>query len=196
MEAYTKQLQGKYVPRNMKVIYYYVDNIEVKETNVLQIDFSVATKRLNVESISNWNGVLENSKISCQWVLWFEVKELSGDRFLYTVTKLQRPAGYDLEKYQTSGQKEKDEYNQKYKAEKSYEQKQFTYKIEKGICYISYDSGSTWKKVPIELNSLVEVGDGNTFYNKLQDRSYIITPKKTAFVYGGTRKSSLKIAYS
>jgi photosystem II stability/assembly factor-like uncharacterized protein len=116
--------------------------------------------------------------------------------FIYTVTKLQRPAGYDLEKYQTSGEKERDEYKYEYEAEIPYESKQYIYKIENKICYVSYDKGSTWKGVPVPLDTLVAVGDSRPYYNKLQEKSYVITPEKTAFVYGGTMENPLMVTYS
>lgn len=196
LEAYTKQYKKLFVPNNQKLKEYHIDKIEIKENNVIQMDFYVVTKKIDKSIVPNWNGVLEDNKIKCQWVLWFKETDTPKGKFIYTVTKLQRPAGYDLEKYQTSGQKEKDEYNQKYVNEIPYDKKQYTYKIEKGLCYVSYDQGSTWKEVPVALNSLVEVGDGNSYYNKLQEKSYILTPEKTAFVYGGTRKNSLKFTHS
>ena len=45
------------------------------------------------ENTFGWNG-LKDERIQCQWVL-FEKKEID-DTTVYTVTKLQRPAGYDL----------------------------------------------------------------------------------------------------
>jgi hypothetical protein len=196
LEAYTEQYRGKYVPRNQKIVEHSIGNIEIKETNVIQVDFSVVTKKLNERIAVNWNGTLEENKINCQWVLWFKVETNPEGTFIYTVTKLQRPAGYDLEKYQTSGEKERDEYKYKYEAEIPYEKQQYTYKIENRICYVSYDKGITWKEVPVPLETLVAVGDGRPYYNKLQEKSYVITPEKTAFVYGGTREKPLMMTYS
>jgi hypothetical protein len=61
---------------------------------------------------------------------------------------------------------------------------------------VSYDKGSTWKEVPVPLKTLAAVGDGRAYFNKLQEKSYVIMPEKTAFVYGGTREDSLMITYS
>jgi hypothetical protein len=196
LEAYTEQYRGKYVPGSQKLLEYSIEGIEIKEANVLQIDFSIVTKKLTQRIASRWNGILEKDRIECQWVLWFDDKTTSANTFVYTLKKLQRPAGYDLEKYQTNGQKERDEYKQEYEAEVPYEKHQYTYKIENGICYVSYDKGNTWKEVPVPLKTLTEVGDGRAYYNKLQENSYVITPEKTAFVYGGTRENSLMITYS
>ena len=196
LEVYTEQYRQKYMPRSEKLIDYWIDDIEVKESNVIQIDFSIVTAHLDERTTSVWNGVLKEDKICCQWVLWFDKKPSSDGTIIYTVTKLQRPAGYDFENYQTSGEKEKDEYEHKYIDEIPCEQQQYTYKIENRICSVSYDKASTWQEVPVSLKALAEDGDGHSNYNQLQQGSYLITPEKTAFVYGGTRDNNLMITYS
>jgi hypothetical protein len=196
LEAYTAQYRKGYVPRYLRLVEYSTSNIEVKEEGVIQIDFSIVTKKLDERTSSKWNGVLEQKSVKCQWVLWFKEEVASNGNYIYTAEKLQRPAGYDLEKYQTSGQKEKDENKQKYEAEIPYEKKQYTYKIENKTCFVSYDEGSTWKRVPVSIEKLTAVGDGRPYLNKLQEGSFVITPKKTAFVYGGTREAPLTVIYS
>lgn len=196
LEAYTEQYRGKFVPWNQKLMEYSLDNIEIKETNVIQMDFSLVTQKLDEKTASNWKGFIQENKIKCQWVLWFKEEPGREGKLIYTVIRLQRPAEYDFVKYQTSGKKERDEYKYEYEAEVPYEQKQYTYKIENKVCYVSYDAGSTWKEVPVKLETLVEVGDGRPYSNKLQEKSYVITPEKTAFVYGGTRKNPLMMTYS
>jgi len=196
LEAYTEQYRGKFVPRNQRLIEYSIDGIEVKETNVIQIDFAIVTKKLDEGSAYDWNGVVDENKVKSQWVLWFKEETNPEGTFTYTATKLQRPAGYDLERYQISGEKERDEYKHEYEAEIPYENQQYTYKIENRIVYVSYDNGSTWKEVHVPLEALVAVGDGRPYYNKLQEKSYVITPEKTAFVYGGTRDNPLMMIHS
>lgn len=145
LESYAEQYKSFYASKSQRIAQYSIDNLEIKEANVVQVDFSVVTKKLKAESASKWNGVLEKDKVKCQWVLWFK-EEASGEGgYIYTLTKLQRPAGYDLEKYQTSGQKERDEYKKKHEAEIPYEKQQYTYKIENKICYLGYNGGSSWK---------------------------------------------------
>lgn len=196
LEAYTEQYRKSYVPRYQRLEEYYISNIEVKEEGVLQIDFSIATKQLEERTYLEWNGVLEQNSVKCQWVLWFKEEEASDGNYIYTAERLQMPVEYDLEKYQTSGQKEKDEYKQKYEAEIPYEKRQYTYKIENKTCYVSYDEGSTWIQVPVPIDKMTAVGDGRAYLNKLQEGSFVITPKKTAFVYGGTREFPLTVIYS
>ncbi|KGK83911.1 hypothetical protein DP73_19325 [Desulfosporosinus sp. HMP52] len=99
LESYLEQYKGRYVPWGQKVAEYSIDQIENREADVIQIDFSVVTKNLNAANASKWNGVIEVNKIKCQWVLWFNVEPSEEGTYIYTVTKVQRPAGYDLEKY-------------------------------------------------------------------------------------------------
>ncbi|MEH7076523.1 WD40/YVTN/BNR-like repeat-containing protein [Neobacillus drentensis] len=196
LEAYIGQYRKGYVPRDRRVVEYSTSHMEVKEDGVLQIDFSIVTRKLDERTSSIWNGVLEQNSVKCQWVLRFRKDVTSDGNYIYKVDKLQSPAGYDLEKYQTSGQKERDEYKQKFEAEIPYEKKQYTYKIENKTCYVSYDEGLTWKQVPVSINKLTAVGDGRPYLNQLQEGSFIITPEKTAFVYGGTREAPLTLVYS
>lgn len=196
LKEYMGQYQQKYLPRNKKIINYTIDSINVLENNIIQINFSVVPKKLNENLAFLLNGAVQEDKIQCQWVLWFSEKPTSNENSIYTVTKFQRPAGYDLEKYNTSGEKEKDEYKNKYVNEVPYKEQKYTYKIQDRILYVSYDGGKAWKEVPVSLEALVQVGDGKAYYNKLQEGSYVITPEKTAFIYGGSRESELMITYT
>lgn len=195
LDKYISQYQRKYVARNKKINSYAIDSIEVKEENIIQINFLIEPEQIDEEIDYNLNGIIKNNKISIQWVLWFEEEELDEET-IFTVKKIQRPAGYDLEKYQASGEKERDEYENEHVTEIPYGKKQYTYKIEDQTCYVSYDGGTNWIELPISLETLVETGDGNDYYNQLQEGSYIVSPEKTAFVYGGNRENPLMITYS
>jgi len=99
MEAYTTQLKGWYVPKTQRVKEYYIENIEVKEANVVQVNFSIVIEKVKESSSVKWNGILEGNKIKCQWVLRFQEEVNQKGNPIYTAV---RPAAYDLEKYQTS----------------------------------------------------------------------------------------------
>ena len=196
IEVFSEQFYQRYLPQNQKLVDYYIEDIYILEDNVIQIDFTVATKLMDEESASIWKGSLVDSKIQSQWVVWFDKENTVNDTIIYTAMKLQSPAGYDLEKYQTSGEKEKDEFEHEYIDEIPFEEMQYTYKIENNKCYASYNRGNTWVEVPVNLETLAEIGDGHSYYNQLQKGSYLITPEKTAFVYGGTNQSDFMITYS
>ncbi len=107
----------------------------------------------------------------------------------------------------------KEEYDKKYKAaddisRQAYD-KEFTqqakepqlnaictYRIYNDICSVSYDSGKGWADVPISLKELCSVMDGNSYFNKLQAGSYVISPERTILAYGGTKDTALSIIKS
>ena len=202
LDAYLAQYQRKYVPGNMKIDDYEIEDITVldEENKVIQIDFSTKPKsdepNYSEADSQLQDGIEEESKLKYQWVLWFNTTAGENDETIYEVYKIQRPAGYDLEQYNTSGQREIDEYEQEYMDEIPYEEKKYTYKIENETCFVSYDYGETWIEVPVALETLATVGDGNSYYNKLQEGSYLISPEKTSFVYGGTHETGLMVIYT
>lgn len=60
---------------------------------------------------------------------------------------------------------------------------------------VSYDSGETYKEVPMDIETLCEIEGDNVYYNQLQEGAYVIG-KKTAIVYGGTKDTPLSVIYS
>ncbi|MGM9988406.1 MAG: WD40/YVTN/BNR-like repeat-containing protein [Bacillaceae bacterium] len=197
LDNYMAQYQQKYVSNDKEIEKYEIDDITVldEKNKVIQIDFTIEAKGKGEEAPLE-GGMAEGPKTKYQWVLWFKTTEAGNDEITYEVYKTQRPAGYDLEIYNTSGQKEKDEYEREYIKEIPFEERLYTYKIENKKCFVSYDAGESWVEVPVPIETLAKVGDGNSHYNQLQEGSYIITPEKTAFVYGGTRETGLEIIYT
>jgi hypothetical protein len=164
---------------------------------VIQINFTVIPKVVNDKNVSLWKGVLKGSQIQCQWVLWLNKQAMTDGAMAYSVFQQQTPAGYDLQKYNESEQKSKDENYQQAIKETSGQQNQYTYKIDNNKCSISYNGGKTWIEVPLVLKRLVSVGDGTPNYYALQEGSYLISPQKTAFLYGGGGSvTGLEIIYS
>ena len=200
LDSYIAQYQQKYVPHDKKITNYEIEDLIVldEENKVIQIDFYIEGKwkQKDESTAPIEGGMVDGSTIRYQWVLWFNITEQKNNERIYEVNKLQRPAGYDLELYNTNGQKEKDEFEQKYRNEIPYDETQYTYKIENKKCFVSYDGGQSWKEVPVPIETLAEVGDGHSHYNQLQEGSYVITPEKTAFVYGGTMETGLMIVYT
>lgn len=199
LESYTQQYQQKYIQQSKILKAYTIDKTVVLENGinkVLQIDFIIIPQIMNDKSTSLWNGFAAGPQIQCQWVLWFNKETAADGTVVYKVTKLQRPAAYDQEKYNASPEKLKDEYEREFVNEIPFKKEQYTYKIHNKKCSVSYDGGTTWIEVSLDLETLVTIGDGNTSYNKLQEGSYRITPEKTIFIYGGTSKKGLSCIYS
>ena len=198
LDGFLEQYQQPYLSSLRTLEEWYISDIEELENGqylAVLCEFTATPQRAGGEIFQDW-GMQNGGEISCQWVLWFERTQLSDGRFRYDMTLKETLASYELGKYQGSGQQAQDEYNQEFIDEIPYEQTEYTYKIEDEVCSVSLDGGKNWTELPISLEALCTVGDGNSYYNQLQEGSYLITPEKTAFVYGGTWERGLSILYS
>jgi hypothetical protein len=66
LEAYTEQYRG-FVLWNQKLIEYSINDIEIKEPNVIQIDFSIVTKKLDEKDAYKWN-LYSNKATKACWI--------------------------------------------------------------------------------------------------------------------------------
>lgn len=164
-----------------------IQTLENAERKIVQIDFSFKPRTLLPEAFSDWSAVYSGEDLlECQWVVEFDISAVPEDgRAAYTASKIERPATYDLEQYNASGQKERDEYEQEFLADQPYEPAMYTYKIENKVCRVSFDGGGSWVETPLPVDQLDYYVDGHFKYNELKTGSYIISPQKTAILYGG-----------
>ena len=202
-KSYMEGYESFLIPVKQQIKGYEVKSYTTLETGdnpVVQIDFTISPRVKNQDLTLAFEGFEEKGEIHCQWVLW--LKESVAQEETYIITRVGRRAQYDAEIYYESGEQEKDEYEQEFIEEIPYTQTMYTYKIDNEKCYVSYDGGQMWIEVPIDLETLVKVSDGHSSYNKLQEGSYLISPNKTAFVFGGAYNaeekgfSPLKLIYS
>lgn len=131
--------------------------------------------------------------ILVQWVVW-----LCYDESARTITaaNITTRGAYDLEVYHASGQAEKDAVYHQYQEEVPPSDQQYTYKIAGGQLSVTYDKGVSWLPVPLSIDQINYYADGGHLTtNRLQEGSYVITPEKTAFLYGGG-SNPLRCVYS
>ncbi len=191
---YANQNMQKYQKKSESLTAFTVTSVTVldEEYSIVQVDFEAQMKEENSPYFTYW-GIEEGNKLTGQWVLYLNFNEASNGKTYCYIKDRTTVAAYDLSKYNSSGQKEMDEYDTEYIKERPYEKKQYTYKIENKVLSVSYDAGSTWIKVPVNFDSLT---DGRDYKNKLPEGSYQITKDKTVIVYGGTTNTPLTIIYS
>lgn len=189
IESLIEQHQQPYISIADKIGSYEIESVEVLEDGgrkVARIDFVLVLSNPKSDEFADWGLVYDENAISGQWVVTFSVSEAKEQGMTeYTVENLQRPAAYDLEKYNASGQAEVDELEHELNEQVPYDKTQCTYKIENEICSVSYDGGDTWIQTPLPLEQLEYYVDGNFKTNELCEGSYIISPQKTVILYGG-----------
>jgi len=193
------QHQQPYLRAEDRIQEYQLDAVNILENaerKIVQLDFFIQTQVAESETFDSWGGVYEGTRLEAQWVVEYLTSPPSiGDDISYMATDIRTPAAYDIEQYNASGQKERDEYYEEFHGEKPYDKTKYTYKIENEICSVSFDGGASWVETPLPLAQLDYNVDGHFKYNELQAGSYIISPEKTVLLYGG-HEAPLSLVYS
>ena len=188
-EALTSQHQQDYIKSSDRIDSYEIDDIKVledKQRKIVQIDFSLDIADPNAASFEYWELGTDGDEVSAQWVVTFDVSQSKTDGMLnYKAVNVQRPAAYDLENYNASGQADADALEHELSGQRPYDDIQYTYKIESETCSVSYDGGASWIQTPLPIEQLDYYVDGHFKSNELREGSYIISPEKTALLFGG-----------
>lgn len=188
-ESLAAQHQQPYLRRADRIRSYDLGDIKVLEKggrDIVQLDFDLELTVPDSDAFGDWGLVYGDDGISAQWVVTFDISGPSPEGLKnYTATKIERPAAYDLEIYNSSGQKERDELAYEMNEDKPFDPAQYPYKIENGVCSVSYDGGNTWVVTPLPVDHLDYYVDGHFKTNELREGSYVISPEKTVLLYGG-----------
>ena len=219
---YMEQFKQKGIEKELLIKDYKANLLS---DNVIEIDFTIKSKKSSPELERVLAGIYDSklSLIKCKWILKYEIinnnekiyYKVIGERDPYIDFKSKEEINVQLEKKENIDEKNKTdgEYDKKYteadeKSNKEY-YKDFidesmlsqkyetnTYRIQDDNCSFSCNNGKTWINVPISLEELCKICDGHSNYNKLQDGSYIISPERTIFTYGGIKEIPLSIIKS
>jgi photosystem II stability/assembly factor-like uncharacterized protein len=204
LQDYMEQYKQKGLESNLCVKSYAVSKMEVMEEGIIKINLEVTPKEESQVLAQMLDGTydMEKQAINCQWILGYEKKikdaNAKGKKVLYTVTEAFAPGSYQNDQYNLSEEKQIEEYESEYMVQTKEAKiaSKNTYRIFGNTCSISNDNGKTWTKVPIAIEKLCKSADGNSYYNQLQNGSYILDEEKAIFVFGGTPETRLSIVKS
>jgi len=158
-------------------------NVEINDTDVLDeknntvlISFSAVRGDSTSEYFSSWKGVLEEGRLHCDWVVKFDIdNHYDGTATIY-VDSMLTPEDYGI--YQ---------YNESIKANENnnsdLENELTNYVIRDSALYVTYDGGGSYVAVPVALDNLMIVENGNA--RELKPGCAIVSTTKTAIIYGG-----------
>jgi hypothetical protein len=222
---YMKQFKQKGLDKALIVNDYSIKKAELLGANVIEIDFAINSQKSNPKLEKIVDGTFDSKSwlINCQWVLKYQ-SSIEKGKIYYRVTDVYDPGKkyknnefkeVELKKEESAGADKttKEAYDKKYKTADDVSREAYnkefmqqakeprlneinTYRIYNDICSISYDRGKNWTNVPIALEELCRVMDGNSYFNKLQNGSYVISPERTILTYGGTKNTALSIIKS
>ena len=225
LEDYMNQFKQKGLDKKLIIKNYTITKSELLGDNIIEFEFNIKSQKDNPELVKILDGKYEAKSwlIKCQWILKYEIidknkkiyykvvdeydeaKEYKNDEFKEVEQKQEEMTGMDKKtkeeydkKYKEADDRSREAYNKEFMEQSSEPQvdNENTYRIYNDKCSISYNNGKKWSDVPVSLEELCYVVDGNSYYNKLQTGSFIINSEGTILTYGGTQKVPLSIIKS
>ncbi|MBI6874820.1 WD40/YVTN/BNR-like repeat-containing protein [Clostridium aciditolerans] len=151
-----------------------------KDEMVVKVDFDLIPQ--NNKTHKSW-GKIKNGKLEASWIL--KIKIL--DNYTYKII--------DKEKSKGSNNKSKIVMEAE-KNKKSLGKINRSYYLDGHNIKVTYDKGESWINVPIDAKVLFDRGEPLKNTDELQNGSFIITPKNTSFVYGGSDRLPITVLIS
>ena len=187
IKEFTGQYTKRFVARSQALRNVEITEITVldESENVVMISFSAELKNLESEYFSSWDGISDNGKMLCEWVVKFDVDELGDNTANVYADTIQSSEEYGIAAYNASlkNQNETKVADNSSLAQLDKEKSLCIYEIKNQVLSVSYDGGEKFITVPVDFDNLMS---GQQDKGKLALGSYLIGSEKTAFLYGGT----------
>lgn len=188
INAYVRQYMNEYLPANKAVRKVSIDNIETlnEDEHIALISFSVILKNPSTDCFISWDGITDNGRLKCEWVIGYYLDAHSDNTASVYVASVMSPEEYGIAQYnEKAGVTASKEDTSNTSAERLTK-----YIIRDNILSVTYDGGQHYTTVPVDIeNLLFEANSTST----LKDGSYMITTSKTAFIYGGKTGAADKV---
>lgn len=160
---------------------------------VLLISFSAGLNDTNTDNFEEWNGILDNGRMHCEWVVEYIIdNHYDGTATIY-VSSIMSPEDYGIE------QSVKNNITSAI-TEDATESSYAYYQIKNNFLSVTYDGGERFINVPVDISKLPVVDNGSTGSQSLAKGSYIVSTTRTAFLYGGSingaSKTPLTVVYT
>ncbi len=198
---FLEQYSQKYVPSSLKLTINSIDEpiIIDGDENICLITFSASNLTGKYDAFTSWNPNVDGDKFECAWVVTFNLDKHNDGSATISVKSISSPEDYGIEDYSNGNIVAIDNKD----IDDSKSTSLIHYEIKNDTLGITYDGGTSFANVPIDINSLMmaeNTVDGDDAA-KTQDKttvsstelkkgSYYMTTTKTAFMYGGKVTSS------
>lgn len=186
IREFTAQYTQKYLAwsKQLKKITLNKTQILNESENTVLISFSAGMNEHDSENFASWNGVLDDGRISCEWVVSFYIdNHYDGTATIY-VKSIDTPEDYGIAQYNQNKKNNVD------KVDETQKKSLTNYEIKNNTLSVTYDGGEKYINVPVDTSNLLFSGDSTT---ELKKGSYYISTTKTAFVYGGKVSGNNKV---
>ena len=188
INAYIRQYMSEYLPSNKAVKKMNIDSIEVlnEDEHIALISFSVYLKNTASDYFLSWDGITDNGKLKCEWVIGYYIDAHIDNTASVYVASAMSPEEYGIAKYNektgvSAGKEDTTKASTDLLAR---------YIIRDNILSVTYDGGEHYTTVPVDIENLMFESNSSS---TLKEGSYMITTSKTAFIYGGKANLSDKM---
>ena len=188
---FTSQYTQKYLSRSKKLEKVDIHQTKILEekTNTVFISFSAIVDEDNYENFIAWDGVVDNGKLICEWVVSFNIdNHYDGTATIY-VKSIVTPEEYGITMYNESKKNSVAEKADVTGAEEN-ENEMVFYRIKNSALTVTYNKGERYITVPVNVSDVLYEDNSK---DKLKYGSYCINTTKTAFLYGGKRNGNDRI---
>lgn len=185
IREYLAQYTQKYLSSSKAVRKVSIDESRVLDeaNNIVMVSFSVKPVNNTTEYFSSWQGVLDEGRLKCEWVVEFDLdNHYDGTATVY-VRSMLTPEDYGMYRYNESIRNDVEDTESDGNTLTSYV-------IKDSTLYVSYNGGESYVAVPVAYDNLFTKDSDNA---SLRDGCYTISTTKTAVMYGGKSDGSEKI---
>ena len=190
IENYIAQYRQKYVSYAKYITKSGVDSVSLLDlsNNTVLISFWIIPQDLNSDYFSSWEGIQDDGKIKCEWVVSFYLDNNYDNTARLYVTSVMSSEDYGLKQYYAK--QGVDSGGDTEVTSNSNKDQLANYSIKDNSLLVTYD-GEKYVSVPVSYSYLMY--EDNNSATTLKEGSYMITTEKTAFVYGGKTANNTRI---
>lgn len=158
---------------------YTIDQVTMIAGNlkefVILATFTVQSDMAKETGNCTWGNINDQGVVACQKMLRIKQNENANQ---YTVVEMADKISTDgLDRVTYAAQMQEDTHIVE-------GQKTYDYQWRQQELYVTYDAGKSWKAVGISISEYKRLSEPK-YGNVLQIGSYVITPEKTVFTFGG-----------
>ena len=162
LNEYVNQYMNEYLPYNKSVKRMTIDDINVlnEDEHTALISFSVILKNAASDYFLSWDGVTDDDRLKCEWVVSYYIDAHTDNTATVYVTSALSPEEYGIAQYNEKAALAADSENKTNASTDLLAR----YVIRDDILSVTYDDGEHYATVPVDVENLMyESGSTSTF---------------------------------
>lgn len=186
---FTNQYTQKYLPwsKALKNVKINSSTTLDEDNETVLVSFSAALQDTTSEYFSSWNGVMDDGRMECEWVVKFDIDNHNDSTATIYVSSIESPEDYGIAQY---NQNLKDNVAGNTESPTTASSATLTgYELKSNTLSVTFNDGAKYTTVPVDCANLPMADNSTT---QLRDGSYMLSTYKAAFLYGGTTNGSNK----